>query len=88
MLKNKISDIAKKNFRIHHIFSYIRKHISGHTIKFSGYIIFFSEMKKYRFKNIDSSFQKWPLGKKGNLNENFSCKKGHFAPGKRTLGKT
>ena len=34
------------------------------------------------------SFQKCPLGKKCNLNDIFHARKGHFATGKRALGKT
>jgi hypothetical protein len=55
------------------------KKISGYIKKFSGYIIFSPEMK---------SFQKCPLGKKCNLNDIFHARKGHFATGKRALGKT
>jgi hypothetical protein len=51
-------------------------------------MIFFPEINKFSGNNIDSSFQKCPLGKKCNFNENFSRKKGRFAPGKRALAKT
>ena len=45
-------------------------------------------MKKFSGNNRDSSFQKCPLGIKCNLNDIFHARKGHFAPGKRALGKT
>ena len=51
-------------------------------------MIFFPEIKKFSGNQIDSSFQKCHLGKKCNLNDIFHARKGHFAPGKRALGKT
>jgi hypothetical protein len=51
-------------------------------------MIFFPEIKKISGNNIDSSFQKCPLVKKCNLKDLFHARKGHFAPGKRALGKT
>ena len=48
----------------------------------------FPEIKKFSGNNINSSFHKCPLGKKCNLNDIFHARKGHFAPGKRALGKT
>jgi hypothetical protein len=51
-------------------------------------MIFFPEKEKFSGNNIDSCFQKCPLGKKCNLNDIFHARKGHFAPGKRALGKT
>ena len=45
--------------------------------------------KEKNFPEITvSCFQKCPLGKKCNLNDIFHARKGHFAPGKRALGKT
>jgi hypothetical protein len=49
---------------------------------------FSRKWKKFSGNNIDSSFQKCPLGKKCNLNDIFHARKGHFALGKRALGKT
>jgi hypothetical protein len=51
-------------------------------------MIFFKEIKKNSGNNIDSSYQKCPFVKKSNLNDLFHARKGHFAPGKRALGKT
>ena len=50
-------------------------------------IIYFSrKLKKLSENDIDSSFQKCPLGNKCNLNDMFHARKGHFAPGKRAHG--
>ena len=49
---------------------------------------FSRKWKTFCGHNINSSFQKCPLGKKCNLNEIFHARKGHFAPGKRALWKT
>jgi hypothetical protein len=49
---------------------------------------FFPESEKNFLENNKSSFQKCPLGKKGNPYDIFHARKGHFAPGKRALGKT
>jgi hypothetical protein len=49
---------------------------------------FSMKLKKFSRNNMNSSFQKCPLGKKYNLNDIFHARKGHFAPGKRALGKT
>ena len=49
---------------------------------------FSRKRKKFSGNSIVASFQKCPLGKKCNLNDIFHARKGHFAPGKRALGKT
>ena len=51
------------------------------------YDIFPGNEKKFP-EITNSSFQKCSLGKKCNVNDIFHTRKGHFAPGKRALGKT
>jgi hypothetical protein len=56
--------------------------------KFPDIWYFSRKWKHFSGNNIDSSFQKYALVKKCNLNDIFHARKGHFAPGKRALGKT
>jgi hypothetical protein len=51
--------------------------------KFSGYTTFLPKYEK-NFPDIPKNFS----DKKCNLNDIFHARKGHFAPGKRALGKT
>jgi hypothetical protein len=73
----------------------IPKKLSGYTTFFPTGIpknypeiwYFSRKRKKFSGNNIDSSFQKCPLGKKCNLNDIFHARKGHFAPEKGHLAK-
>jgi hypothetical protein len=84
----KIFRIYQKNFPDIPHFCLNMKTFSRIYQKIFRIYIFFRKWKKFSGNNIDSSFQKCPLGKKCNLNDIFHARKGHFAPGKRALGKT
>jgi hypothetical protein len=83
VISKKFSGHTKNNFPDIPHFFLNTKNIFRIYQKFSGYMIFFLEMKKISVNNMDSSFQKYAFVKKCNLNEQENCtllpEKGHLA---------